>query len=204
MNRNTNRLLGVMEADGLLSVGRASTGRQIKLLCPFHRDTEPSLVVRRERWRCYGCGRGGTLVDYLMHSRGVGIRQAMEMAGRSVPRKRPVSYRDVFYRLISNDVGEAEIGRFWESGSFLCSRDFVVMMARQRFPVWMGEAELKANMLRFQHGDRCGQMAGEHEWLPMLARRGNDRIDLESTLSSACARACLVAILRSIEDGWRS
>jgi len=35
-----------------------------KIVCPFHEDTDPSLHVYDETgWSCFGCGRGGTIID---------------------------------------------------------------------------------------------------------------------------------------------
>jgi RepB DNA-primase from phage plasmid/CHC2 zinc finger len=42
-------------------------GRGRKIRCPFHGDTDPSLHVYEtagEGWYCYGCGRGGTVIDF--------------------------------------------------------------------------------------------------------------------------------------------
>jgi DNA primase catalytic core len=48
-------------------------------LCPLHRDREPSLVVSPERglWHCLGaCQAGGSAVDWVMRTRGVGFLEA--------------------------------------------------------------------------------------------------------------------------------
>jgi DNA primase len=38
-----------------------------KGLCPFHNEKTPSLVVddNKERWKCFGCGAGGDVVDFV-------------------------------------------------------------------------------------------------------------------------------------------
>lgn len=39
-----------------------------KIVCPFHIDHDPSLSIDHKRglWHCFGCGKGGTVVDYVM------------------------------------------------------------------------------------------------------------------------------------------
>ena len=38
-------------------------------LCPFHNDTHPSFEVypHTQSWFCYGCQKGGSLIDYVMY-----------------------------------------------------------------------------------------------------------------------------------------
>lgn len=42
-------------------------GRQLKGLCPFHSERTPSFVVdaRKQRFKCFGCGKAGDVVDFL-------------------------------------------------------------------------------------------------------------------------------------------
>ncbi|HSL84878.1 MAG TPA: DNA primase, partial [Thermoanaerobaculia bacterium] len=57
-------------------------GEDLVGLCPFHDDTEPSLVVspRKNLWNCLGaCGEGGSVVDWVMKSEGVSFRHAVEL-----------------------------------------------------------------------------------------------------------------------------
>lgn len=37
--------------------------RDGKIACPFHDDSTPSLHVYDDHWHCYGCDRGGTIID---------------------------------------------------------------------------------------------------------------------------------------------
>jgi len=51
-------------------------------LCPFHKDTTPSLVVSPEKnlWHCLGaCKTGGSVIDWVMRDRGVSFRHAVEI-----------------------------------------------------------------------------------------------------------------------------
>ena len=69
----------LIEASGveLKKCGKDWLGR-----CPFHGpDTEPSLNVsaRKNLWNCFGCGAGGGPIDWVMKSRGVSFRHAVEL-----------------------------------------------------------------------------------------------------------------------------
>lgn len=43
-------------------------GAQYRGLCPFHRESNPSLYIepQRKTWKCFGCDRGGDLFDFVM------------------------------------------------------------------------------------------------------------------------------------------
>jgi len=50
--------------------------------CPFHEDRTPSLSVTpaTNRWHCLGkCNVGGTVIDWVMKTRGVSFRHAVEL-----------------------------------------------------------------------------------------------------------------------------
>ena len=57
-------------------------------LCPFHDDHEPSLVVspKKNLWHCLGaCQTGGSVIDWVMKSRGVSFRHAVELLRNEHP-----------------------------------------------------------------------------------------------------------------------
>lgn len=49
--------------------------------CPFHDDAEASLVVSpaKNLWHCFGCQIGGGPIDWVIKSRGVSFRHAVEL-----------------------------------------------------------------------------------------------------------------------------
>ena len=49
------------------------------MVCPFHGDTDASLKVYRGNggWHCYGCGRGGSVIDFVMEHEGCDFRTAV-------------------------------------------------------------------------------------------------------------------------------
>jgi DNA primase len=58
-----------------------SSGKDRIGTCPFHEDGEPSLVVTpgKNLWHCFGCQIGGGPIDWVMKSRGVSFRHAVEL-----------------------------------------------------------------------------------------------------------------------------
>ena len=68
----------LVEASGveLKKAGKDKLGR-----CPFHDDAEASLVVTpaKNLWHCFGCQIGGGPIDWVMKSRGVSFRHAVEL-----------------------------------------------------------------------------------------------------------------------------
>jgi DNA primase catalytic core len=57
-------------------VGKDRHGR-----CPFHEDREASLVVTptRNLWHCFSCQIGGGPIDWMMQSKGISFRHAVEL-----------------------------------------------------------------------------------------------------------------------------
>lgn len=58
------------------------TGANLIGRCPFHDDRTPSLIVTPETnlWRCMGaCGVAGSTIDWVMRTRGVSFRHAVEL-----------------------------------------------------------------------------------------------------------------------------
>ncbi len=55
-------------------------GRTYKALCPFHSEKTPSFIVSPERgtFHCFGCGKGGTAIDWVMEYEHVDFMEALE------------------------------------------------------------------------------------------------------------------------------
>ena len=55
-------------------------GRHFKALCPFHNEKTPSFIVSPERqmFKCFGCGRGGSVIDFVMEYEHVDFIEALE------------------------------------------------------------------------------------------------------------------------------
>ena len=56
-------------------------GKDLLGKCPFHEDDEASLVVtpHKNLWHCFGCQIGGGPIDWVIKSRGVSFRHAIEL-----------------------------------------------------------------------------------------------------------------------------
>jgi DNA primase len=73
------------------------TGRNFKGLCPFHNEKTPSFIVSPERqiFHCFGCGKGGTIFDFIMDYTHVDFVEALEeladLAGVKLTRRIPSS-----------------------------------------------------------------------------------------------------------------
>lgn len=49
------------------------------MVCPFHGDKDASLKVYKgnKGWHCFGCGRGGSVIDFVMEHDGSSFRSAV-------------------------------------------------------------------------------------------------------------------------------
>ena len=74
-------IVRLIESYGTRLRDRGKGGEMIGL-CPVHDDREPSLVVNRQKnvWNCLGaCGKGGDVIQWVMHAENVGFRHAVEL-----------------------------------------------------------------------------------------------------------------------------
>lgn len=55
-------------------------GRNYKGLCPFHSEKTPSFMVSADRqiFKCFGCGRGGSVIDFVMEYEHLDFIEALE------------------------------------------------------------------------------------------------------------------------------
>lgn len=55
-------------------------GRNFKGLCPFHTEKTPSFIVSpdRQTFHCFGCGKGGSIFDFVMLLEHVDFPEALE------------------------------------------------------------------------------------------------------------------------------
>jgi CHC2-type zinc finger protein/DNA primase RepB-like protein len=64
-------LLSIPATDYVPALTGQEVGRDGKIVCPFHDDSSPSLHVHDDGWYCYGCERGGSIVDFGAHLYGI-------------------------------------------------------------------------------------------------------------------------------------
>ncbi len=74
-------------------------GRNFRAICPFHKEKTPSFVVSSERqiWHCFGCGKGGDAIKFLMEYENLEFYEALsilaEKAGVELKRISPAEQR---------------------------------------------------------------------------------------------------------------
>ncbi|MDQ2965626.1 MAG: DNA primase, partial [Chloroflexota bacterium] len=88
-------------------VALRKAGRAYKGLCPFHAEKTPSFTVDPDRrtFKCFGCGEGGDVFDWLIKNDGVDKADALkllaERAGVELTGGRPPAEREREKRLLA-------------------------------------------------------------------------------------------------------
>ena len=86
-------------------------GKNHFALCPFHNEDTPSLAVDpiRNTWKCFGCGRGSSVVDFVMAKEGLDFAEAARklltdnpfiMTGADLLRKQSVPKKTKRFRCL--------------------------------------------------------------------------------------------------------
>ncbi|MDO8601978.1 MAG: CHC2 zinc finger domain-containing protein, partial [bacterium] len=62
-------------------VNLAPAGKNLKGLCPFHKEKTGSFMVSpdRQMWHCFGCGLGGDMFSFVMRYENVDFIEALKM-----------------------------------------------------------------------------------------------------------------------------
>ncbi len=70
-------LVAVAEQQGRKLIKR---GKDYVLLCPFHQEKTPSMVLSPEKnlYHCFGCNTGGSVLDWVMKTERLSLRRAAE------------------------------------------------------------------------------------------------------------------------------
>lgn len=77
--------MNILELLGKYQVPLEQIGTRYKSNCPFpsHSDNTPSFVVYPETnsFYCFGCGKGGSVVQFIMYFEGISREEAEKKAG---------------------------------------------------------------------------------------------------------------------------
>jgi len=62
-------------------------GKDYVMCCPFHDEKTPSLKITpaKNLFHCFGCGVGGSVIDWVMKTQGVSFRHAVELLKSDTP-----------------------------------------------------------------------------------------------------------------------
>lgn len=62
-------------------VALSPAGKNLKGLCPFHKEKSPSFMVNPERqiWHCFGCGLGGDMFGFVMRYENIDFIEALKI-----------------------------------------------------------------------------------------------------------------------------
>lgn len=61
-------------------VNLQKSGKDFKACCPFHNERSPSFFVSPTKgiYKCFGCGKGGGVVDFIMEIEGLSYKEALK------------------------------------------------------------------------------------------------------------------------------
>ena len=60
------------------------SGQNLFGLCPFHSEKTPSFCVSpsKQIYHCFGCGKGGSVINFIMDIENLPFRDAVEFLAR--------------------------------------------------------------------------------------------------------------------------
>ena len=71
-----------MQLKSVRSWGLLNRAESYQTLCPFHEEKTPSLNINFKKdkwlWNCFGCGKGGNVIDFVMGYEKISFKEAYE------------------------------------------------------------------------------------------------------------------------------
>ncbi len=134
--------------------------------CPFHKEKTASFHIRKNRYKCFGCGASGDAIDFLQMTRGLKFHDAVEeLAGR--PRKtyiKPSAHHPPS-QVAHNPPSQVDHQRMqrpleiWEEGRPITGTPVETYLA-SRSVSYQGEALRWHSSCPFGESERCSCMIG--------------------------------------------
>jgi len=101
-------------------VNLAQCGSNYKAICPFHKEKTPSFIVSPEKqiFKCFGCGAGGNVFNFLMKIEGLSFIEAVRLLARQVgiqiEEKKISNYQKNLYQMLFS-INEKALNYFCEN-----------------------------------------------------------------------------------------
>jgi hypothetical protein len=124
-------------------------------LCPFHSEKTPSFLVKDDRYKCFGCGEGGDVVDFVQKYHNFDFTKAMRYLGGEKVKFRPKKPLVNWAKKLQV-WKDAEINRL---GPILCNAGILIAGIRTRedmdrlAPVLHMQAEMEYHFDILLYGD---------------------------------------------------
>ena len=84
--------------------------REGYIKCPFHSEKTPSMSVKfipnanKQRYKCWGCGVVGDVIDFIMNFKGMEYNQAREYLGLEVEKSPVEDFEEAIKEYVRNQV----------------------------------------------------------------------------------------------------
>lgn len=88
------------------------SGSRYTACCPFHNEKTGSFTVTpsMQMWKCFGCGKGGNVIDFIMEAEGLNFGDAMRFLGKKAGIDVPVRSGDAVADSVEHSKREAMHG----------------------------------------------------------------------------------------------
>ena len=117
-------------------------GQRYVGLCPFHIDTNPSLVVypSKQSFHCFGCGESGDVISWIEKSVGVDFKAAIKLLGNLPESELQPLFKPQFkrFRTISQKAAEYWHSKLGKRRTYYHNRGFADVTVDRELWGWDG------------------------------------------------------------------